>query len=78
MVAEYLSPTVYWPSGCSGHCATLFRQVCGGLAGSTDEAIFWYSYCCGSMGIPSDFGISWTAKKLSEPLYASAGDTDAV
>ena len=34
---------LYWPSGCPGHCATLFRQVCGLLAGSTDAAaIFWY------------------------------------
>ena len=22
---------LYWPSGCPGHCAALFRQVCGDL-----------------------------------------------
>ena len=74
MVAESLSPTVYWPSGCAGHCSTLFRQVCGGLAGSTDEAAtFWYS---STAAVQLEFlvilGFRGRQKKLSGPLYASA------
>ena len=37
------SQSVYPPSGCLGHCATLFRRVCSGLEWSTDAAArFWY------------------------------------